>query len=57
MKKYYEFFQLGTKLKLPKKDLIEVLETPNTIQEQCSLKNGGPDYPGTYYGTISINDF
>ena len=57
MKKYYEFYQLGNKIGLNKKDLKNVLENPNTRTEQPSFSIGGPDYPGTYYGTISINDF
>lgn len=57
MKKYNKFFQIGNILGLPKKDLKKFLETSNTITDQPYLINGGPDYPGTYYGTISINDF
>jgi len=57
MKKYYEFYKLGNKIGLNKKDIKNVLENPNIKIEQPSLSIGGPDYPGTYYGTISIKDF
>ena len=57
MKRYNDFYQLGNKLGLSKKDLKNVLENPNSRTEQPAFFIGGPDYPGTYYGTISINDF
>ena len=57
LKKCCEYNKLGNKLGLSKKDINNILENRNTRTEQPSLSIGGPDYPGTYYGTISINDF
>lgn len=57
MKKYYEFYQLGNKLGLSKKDIRNILENPNIRIEKPCFSIGGPNYHGSYYGTTSIYDF
>ena len=50
-------YKLGEKLGLSKKDFDDILKNSNNRKEQLSFQIGPPWYPGTKYGTISINDF
>jgi len=50
-------YKLGEKLGLAKKDFDDILKNTDSRKEQSSFSVGPPWYPGTKYGTISINDF
>jgi hypothetical protein len=48
---------LGIKLGLSKKDINDVMKDTSMGDEQTSFSLGPPGYPGSFYGTVSINDF
>lgn len=51
-----KLYKLGEKLGLAKKDFDDILKYTVSRKEQPSFSIGPPWYPGTKYGTISIND-
>lgn len=56
MKKIKSIYNLGKKVGLNNNDISYILKNTNTPIEQVSISTG-PDYPGTWYGTVSIKDF
>lgn len=50
-----KIYDIGQKIGLNKRDIDNILNQPKN--EQTSLEAGGPIYPCTEYGTISIRDF
>ena len=48
---------LGLKLGLSKKDINYIMKDTSMGDEQTSFSLGPPGYPGSFYGTVSINDF
>ena len=57
MKKYEELYKLVYKVGLNKKDFDNIFKNPNKSNEHLLYSIGPPCYPGTKYGTISVNDF
>ena len=57
MKKYGKLYKLIYKVGLNKKDFDNILKNSNNSNEHLSYSIGPPWYPGTKYGTISVNDF
>ncbi len=51
-----KLYYIGKKLRLKKKDIDLVINDTNNIEEQSSSA-GPPWYPGTHYGTVSIDEF
>ncbi len=52
-----KIYYVGQKIGLNKKDINNILNNAQSINEQTSLATGPPDYLCTFYGTISIKDF
>ena len=50
-------YYIGKKLGMKKKDIDLVINDTNNIEEQSSSSAGPPWYPGTHYGTVSIDEF
>jgi hypothetical protein len=57
MKNYKDFYKLINQVGLNKKDFDDFLKNPNKNNKHLSYSVGPPFYPGTKYGTISVNDF
>jgi hypothetical protein len=51
-----KIYDVGQKIGLNKKDINNMLNNTQSINEQTSLAAGPPAYPCTLYGTISIKD-
>ena len=51
-----KMYDLGIRLGVNKKDIDDILNGISTRDEQSYLSLG-PNYPGGFYGTVSINDF
>lgn len=49
--------RLGKQLGLDTKHIRNILNNTQHTTEQMSFSQGPPMYSGSYYGTISINDF
>ncbi len=52
-----KIYGLGIKLGLNKKDINDIMKDTSMRDEQTSFSLGPPGYPGSFYGTVSINDF
>ena len=52
-----KIYGLGIKLGLSKKDINDIMKDTSMGDEQTSFSLGPPGYPGSFYGTVSINDF
>ena len=57
MKNKKEKYKIGQMVGLNKKEIKEVLRNITSRKEQPSFSVGSPCYPGSRYGTVSINDF
>ncbi len=51
-----EIYRIAYKLGLQKNE-VYLISNSESENEQILLEPGPPLYPGTHYGTISINDF
>ncbi len=52
-----QIIQLGKQLGLDAEQIQSILRTTQQTTEHLSFSQGPPQYPGSYYGTISISDF
>ncbi|MCK5030528.1 MAG: hypothetical protein KAR64_03590 [Thermoplasmatales archaeon] len=52
-----KIYGLGIKLGLNKKDINDIMKDTSMRDEQTSFSLGPPGYSGSFYGTVSINDF
>jgi len=52
-----KIYGLGIKLGLNKKDINDIMKDTSMRDEQTSFSLGPPGYHGSFYGTVSINDF
>jgi hypothetical protein len=51
-----EIYRIANKLGLQRNE-VYLISNSETENKQIFLETGPPLYPGTHYGTISINDF
>jgi hypothetical protein len=57
MKSRSRIEELGKQLELPTELIQNILNNTQYSTEHLSFSLGPPDYPGGFYGTISISDF
>jgi len=53
----HQIVELGTQLGLNMEQIDSILKEPQHTTEYLNLSVGPPHYCGTFYGSVSINDF